>query len=122
MITRIETSYLKKILDYADQNTADYEVQVSEMDRGQYSGSLDKTFKFNDENIVLYCDYDVEGTWTQELITTFGESYPSEWVCSREGIYCALIFIDDVQIDLYPDQQLMLDNFLDKKCYSEYSY
>lgn len=122
MITRIETSKLKKILDYADQNTADYEVQVSEMDRGQYSGSLDKTIKFNDENIVLYCDYDVEGTWTQALITTFGESYPSEWVPLRESIYCAVLFIDDVQIDLYPDQQLMLDNFLDKKCYSEYSY
>jgi len=121
MITRIETSKLKKILDYAEQN-ADIEVQVSEMDRGQYSGSLDKTLKFNDENIVLYCDYDVQGTWTEALITTFGDSHPSEWVFLREGIYCAVLFIDDVEIDLYPDQQLMLDNFLSKKCYSEYSY
>lgn len=121
MTTRIETSKLKKILDYAEQNF-DFEVEVSEMDRGQYSGSLDKTIKFNGENIVLYCDYDVEGTWTKALITTFADSYAPKWVCSREGIYCAMIFIDDVQVVLYPDQQLMLNNFLDKKCYSEYSY
>jgi protein subunit release factor B len=121
MITRIETSKLKKILDHAEQN-ANFEVEVSEMDRGQYSGSLDETLNFNGEKIVLYCDYDVEGTWTQAYISTFEYSRPSEWVFSREGIYCAVLFIDDVEIDLYPDQQLMLDNFLSKKCYSEYSY
>ena len=121
MTTRIETSKLKKILDYAEQN-ANFEVEVSEMDRGQYSGSLDKTLSFNKEEIVLYCDYDVEGKWTKALITTFGDSHPSEWVFFAEDIYCAALFIDDVEIDLYPDQQLILDNFLDKKCYSKYSY
>jgi len=121
MITRIETSKLKKILDYAEQN-ANFVVEVSEMDCGKYSGFLDETLNFNGERIVLYCDYDVEGRWTQAYISTFENSYPSEWVFSREGIYCAVLFIDDVEIDLYPNQQLMLDNFLSKKCYSEYSY
>jgi len=121
MITRIETSKLEKILDYAEQN-ANFEVQVSEIDRGHYSGSLEETLNFNGEEIVLYCDYDVEGTWTPAYISTYENSYPSEWVFSREGIYCAVLFIDHVEVDLYPDQQRMLDDLLSKKCYSEYSY
>ena len=121
MIVRIEDSKLKDILEYAKDH-ANFEVNVSELDYGQYSGQLEEIFNFNGQEITFFCDYNVSGTWTREVISTFECSSPSEWIFSSEDVYCVGICIDGDEIDLYPEQQKMLENLLSSKCYSEFSY